>query len=226
MGVATLAFAALGFTAAQAQAQEFIVDPIAAAETSLSNGNRNAGVTIGAAGNFGLSDATIVETGDPIPTTWPSHTTQGAARHWNSASGNTVGEVLSYDLDQSYELTGLHYWNDNTDDGAPANPDRSIENVTLSFSSDGGTTIDATITETFLQGPVKGNANYTGETITFASNQNANWVSITVDSMHDSSSDFASLGEVRFTAIPEPSSYAAIGGLLALGAVMCRRRHS
>lgn len=93
----------------------------------------------------------------------------------------------------------------------------------ISFSTDGGSTFGNTISETLAQGP--NSEPYRGETITFSAEQTADFVRFDVVSNYGDP-DLVQFAEVRFTQVPEPATYALIGGFLALGAAMLRRRRN
>lgn len=84
----------------------------------------------------GLSDASIVETGDPLPAVWPSHISgynnSRVARIRDAPAVSTV----TFDLGDTFDITGMALWN-----STEANrPNRGFENTVLSYSTDGGLT--------------------------------------------------------------------------------------
>ncbi|WP_068259790.1 GEVED domain-containing protein [Rubripirellula obstinata] len=89
----------------------------------------------------GLSDASIVETGDPVPSVWPLHlggnSDQRVSRIRNAAEENT----LTFDLGGTFDVSGMALWN-STERGNNnlLQTDRGFENTRLSYSTDGGIT--------------------------------------------------------------------------------------
>ena len=88
----------------------------------------------------GLSDASIVETGDPLPTVWPQHVAgnsdQRVSRIRNAAEENT----LTFDLGGTFDVSGMVLWNSTEIGSAGLQTDRGFENTRLSYSTDGGNT--------------------------------------------------------------------------------------
>ena len=95
----------------------------------------------------GLSDASIVETGDPVPAVWPEHVagnhSNRVSRIRNAAAVNT----LTFDLGGTFDVSGMALWN-STEDGQS---DRGFENTVLSYSTDGGATFSGSDTLTWTQ---------------------------------------------------------------------------
>lgn len=81
----------------------------------------------------GLSDATIVETGDPVPSPWPTNKNNGSSSpQSNWISGTTApDEWIMFDLGQSYELGGMHIWNYNH----TGFESRGIKEVNIKFAT-------------------------------------------------------------------------------------------
>ncbi|KAA1259866.1 G8 domain protein [Rubripirellula obstinata] len=95
----------------------------------------------------GSTDASDVETGDPVPLTWPQHQT-GNDRNRVSRIRNAVEEnTLTIDLDGTYDLSGMVLWN-STEGGQT---DRGFENTVLSYSTDGGTNFSGSDSLTWTQ---------------------------------------------------------------------------
>ncbi|TWU57090.1 Dockerin type I repeat protein [Rubripirellula tenax] len=103
----------------------------------------------------GLSDASIVETGDPVPATWPQHVSGNhsdrVSRIRNGAGVNT----LTFDLGGTFDVTGMALWN-STEAGQS---DRGFENTILSYSIDGGLTFTGNDTLTWTQRSADESAN-------------------------------------------------------------------
>jgi len=218
------AFALVGLTLGSSLAQAAtIVQPTNADESTI-NGGRPGSQTIDGSG---LSDATIVQTDDPIPATWPSHGTDSSSSMWvSSTSGGVSGQWLILDLGQAYELSGLHQWNFNEDGFTGV----GIQNVNILFSSDSAAFSSAshsswgdTFNTTFAEAP--GSTGYTGETINFndaIGNRTARYIQLDVVTNYGNS--VAGLSEIRFIAVPEPSAFALLAGAFAFAWIMVRRR--
>jgi hypothetical protein len=132
-----------------------------------SKGSDNSAVTnmINASG---FTDANAIINGAPVPAPWPS---TGATWTDNWRNNWTTGNDTNiFTLDQTYLLSGLHYWNYN-EGGAPA---RGASNVVISVSSDGGTTW--TEVGPFVFAQASGAAGYTGTNVDFATTYTADMV--------------------------------------------------
>lgn len=227
LAIAALLLPALGMQSLHAAI--IIVQPTGAKESSVNLG-RNAVDTIDGGG---LSDATTVETGDPIPGTWPTHGNvagnAGAATVWlslNTTQGGGEGdEWIMFDLGAEYQLAALHVWNYN-EVSATGNgiKDLTIKFATSSAGYDAGSEGDPSwgsgVSTTFAQ--ASGSTTYDGETINFGS-VTARYVLFDTVDTHYASYNRTGLSEVRFITVPEPSSTALLG-LGALGLMLRRKR--
>ncbi len=188
----------------------------------------------------GLSDATIVETGDSVPGIWPSHsnTTANPATMWlstNAAGGSSEGaEWVMYDLGAEYLLGGLHQWNYNESGAALGN---GIQDVTIKFATSsagfdagnqGHASWGSDFATTFAIAP--GLNTYTGETINFDSPRTARYVLLDTATTWGATYNRTGLSEIRFITaepVPEPSTIAlSVVGLLALVGLMKLRKKS
>ena len=93
----------------------------------------------------GLSSATIVETGDPIPAAWPTHAIGNSRDRVSRIRDANEISTLTLDLGGTFHLTGMALWNSTETDET----DRGFENTTLSYSTDGGNTFTGSHTLTW-----------------------------------------------------------------------------
>ena len=212
-------------SALTAQAQ-FIVQPTKIDGVSSEVNNREAVNTINGSG---LSNSNIVETDDSIPSTYPTHSTSNLAVWWTDVGDNNlISDVfITFDLGGTYDLDGMHVWNLNGSGGGRTTKS-GVEDFILEVSTNGTT---FTNEGTFSLNEAPDSSTYTGETINFNKTITGSHVRINVQttfendgSITDSTANRAGLSEVRFTAIPEPLSSAAVIGLVALTAVCALRR--
>jgi hypothetical protein len=82
----------------------------------------------------GLSDASIVETGDPIPAQWPTHIAGNSADRVSRIRSAAVENALIFDLGGTFDISGMALWN-STEGGQT---DRGFENTQWFYSTDGG----------------------------------------------------------------------------------------
>ncbi len=231
-GVALVAVVAavllLTATSAHAEIVEFVIQPTDAKESSfwwVRSGDKTIdGVGLGTAG------AASVETGEPIPENWPAHGSGHIFSYWMSE--NTLGEGnewIMFDLGAEYLLGGLHQWNYNESSDAATN--NGIKDLTIKFatSSAGYDADDVThsvwgnaFDTTFAV--ATGSSTYTGQTIDFDSARTARYVLFdTTNTHHPTGYNRTGLSEIRFTAIPEPSSLILLAAGF-LGLLGLRRR--
>jgi len=180
----------------------------------------------------GLSDDTIVETGDPVPASFPTHTDSNPNdTMWLSEDvndGGTITPTITFDLGDTFELSGVHVWNYNefaSTSGADLS-DRGVNEVDISFSTTSMTSgFGAAQTHNFPQAPAA--STYEGDDVSFTSAVNARYVQFDIKSTHGSTR-FVGLSEVRFTVVPEPASAALLlcGALMIGGPRRSRRNRS
>lgn len=233
--VATIALVAMtaGLITVQSADAAFIVQPSAIDAVSSEVHNRAASEAIDGSS---LSNAAIVETDDPIPATYPSHDTSSGDIWWTDVSvENNIDEVfVTFDLGDTYKLTGVHVWNLNHGGAGGRSTESGIENVNIEFSLD-GTSFFGTESHVFTEAP--NSTDYAGEDYAFASGIDARHVRFDVQTTFENdgsivkdgdpgtaeASNRAGLSEVRFTAvIPEPASFLLLA--LSSSAVLLRRR--
>jgi len=137
---------------------------------------------------------------------------------------SSVTATLIFDLGNTYSLNGLRLWNYAEYWGGSTYNDRGVKDFTLSFSTDGGTTFsNAQNFTAAIGGGVGGSPlpnRSAGQAFSFGG-ISANAVKLEITSSQGS--EFSSgIAAVRFTAVPEPSSVALLGGLGSL--LLMRRR--
>jgi len=174
----------------------------------------------------GLSDSTIVETGDETPAVYPMHTNVSDNAMWFAYDrfGTYPWPSITFDLGAEYTIGGLHVWNYNAvGSGGPSHQERlmtmaGMREVGVTFST---TSIDAGFGDqedlVFAQGT--GLSDYTGEDLFFSTTYTARYIKFQPTSNYGHVWHYTGLSEVRFLdtggAIPEPSTVA----LLAMGAI-------
>jgi hypothetical protein len=136
--------------------------------------------------------------------------------------------TLTFTLDQSYDLTGLHDWNYQELYPGGGNPNsqyynnRGVQQATVYYSIDGGLNYLPGGTVTLLEAPDE-TSGYTGDTVNFGSELlGVDSIELVTDSNYGG--DHLGLNEVRFlgtVAVPEPAS---TGLLFAAGGLLLRRR--
>ena len=191
---------ALAFAVSTASAA-FIVQPTSATASSSYQTRTPAKAIDGT----GLDDATVVETDDPVPDTWPAHSTS-RFDNWldNGEGGDESGAgapEITFDLGQEYLLSSIRVWNHNE------RSDRAVKDVNITFSTDGTTW--ANLLATTFPEPSK-DPTYTGFDVSLSS-ITARYIEFDVQNNYGTNA-YTGHSEVRFVAIPEP----ATGGLLGL----------
>ncbi len=204
-------------TLAQYASASVIVQPISATSPNLA-----ARPIESSYDGSGLTDTTIVETGDAIPVSYPGHDKDNAASEWQtSAQANTV--QITFDLGGPYDITGIHLWNCNEYwSGGGDETDKGIRDATVSFSTDNGINWTSLGTMTFTRGVA--NDAYAGEDYAAVMN-GATQVRFDVQSnwSADGQSGQTGISEIRFVAIPEPATLGLIG-VFGVGTIFIRRR--
>jgi hypothetical protein len=155
--------------------------------------------------------------------TYASMEDGGGSAQYRPAS---VTATLTFDLGATYSLNGLRLWNYAEYWGGSTYNDRGVKDFTLSFSTDGGTTFSNAQNFTAAIGGGVGGLplpnRSAGQAFSFG-DISANAVRFDITSSQGS--DFSSgIAALRFTAIPEPSIGALLGGIGTL--LMLRRRRA
>ena len=132
----------------------------------------------------------------------------------------SVTASLVLDLGGTFSLNGLRLWNYAESYSGVTYNNRGVKDFTLSFSTDGGITFsNAQNFTAAIGGTLSGNRS-AAQAFSFG-DISANYVKFDITSSQGS--DFSSgFGALRFTAVPEPSSAALLGGLGTL--LLMRRR--
>ena len=219
MKTKTFITAAVLATAMHASAAITIIDPISVSKEG--GGDPYNGSLSQVIDNSGLSFD--LNTGDLVPITLPTH--DGGTSYTNNAVrwftfdllGAEVPDALIFDLGQVYStgLGDILFWN-YSEQGAG---DRGISDVTASFSSDGISYFGDT-TVNFTQASLIDNP-FAGETVGLNQYGDIRYVKFT-DITGPGDGSLIGFSEIRFTALPEPSSTALLG--LGGVALMLRRR--
>ena len=132
--------------------------------------------------------------------------------------------TLIFDLGATYSLNGLRLWNLAEYWGGNTYNDRGVRDFTLSFSTDGNTFSNAQNFTAAIGGGAGGLPlpnRSAGQAFSFG-DISANYVKFDITSSQGSTF-CAGIGALRFTAVPEPSTYAlVVGGIATL--LLIRRR--
>ena len=178
--------------------------PLAADESNLATVT-HAGVSLSGSGNAWAT----IDAGSP-------------GGDWFTAGENDGDVVFEFDLGAMYNVDSFAAWGYHFG----VNNGNSIKEVTLDFSTDGGTTYGSSqaINVDFPSSPNLA-------TIVDLTATNANYIKMTVTDNHfgdAAGGDRVGIAEIRFTsatAVPEPTSLGILG-LGVLGLVARRRRRS
>ena len=137
--------------------------------------------------------------------------------YWLSAhtGGNVAGEVLTFTLQSASVVDAVHMWGyDRSGDTR-----RSIQNFDLSFSTNGGGTYANTIALTLA---VPSADPIPVQTLNFAQQTGVTHIRIT-NMTNYGDSNYVGLSEIRFSAVPEPTTTALLG-LGGLALILRRRK--
>jgi len=136
----------------------------------------------------GLTPSTGVNTGNPIPTTWPSHST--IANDGYTSNGSIANESLVFDLGSAIQTFGFHLWNDNDA------PNRGLATITVATGpSATGPWTTVTINPASIT-KASGSGD-TGATYLYATPQTAEFVKLSNFTDYGDAS-FCGIAEIRF----------------------------
>jgi hypothetical protein len=193
----------------------------------LANAINGAGFEYGAGaltygnGNTVSNGQTVLPTVNPPSTPWftPGHY-QGTA-YLTRLEGDFGGSVVGFAFDQKYTLNGVYLWNYQEEFAGLWYGVRGLKNVTISLYDD--ITLVGTQSVTFAQAA---DEYYNqAEFVALTETANVNGVTFTINSNQaNGTNGFAGFGEVRFTAVPEPSTLAMLTAGLATVLFLRRRR--
>lgn len=217
-----------------------IVTPTGATSTTQQDANRALVRTIDASGLFNDSDksaftGTLTTANISDVVAGAATTFFGANTYWlsgsNAMGGSSVSttETLTYNLGGTYDLTSIYFWNYLRD----AN-NRALKTFDIAFSTDGGVTYSTAVSAASL-----GIGNFTlhdntgvgsnGEAYVpvdqrdfTATQEGVTHIQFTSLETYGSTG-YVGFAEIRFGAIPEPST-ALLGGLGLLALLRRRRR--
>jgi hypothetical protein len=156
----------------------------------------------------GLTSALDVETGDPVPETWPEHQT-GNSRDRVSRIRQAVEEnTLVIDLGGTFDVSGMVLWNSTETNQT----DRGFENTVLSFSTDGGNSFSESETLSWTQLGDTGNTFGPEVNMLEAVREGVTHVRMVVDNFSPSGSDrIVMASELRFIGEAAPPAGTNLG---------------
>lgn len=166
--------------------KRMIVKPVEIVE--VSSGSANAIIN-----NLGLKNT--LETGDPIPESFPCHQL-GATTEWESYSANDSGFVI-FDLGQPFNLTALHLWNSNT------NPESGAKDVAIRIANTLAG-LDSSQAESIQFHKAPKHENYKGYNYYFNAKKSGRFVKIDIFSDWGNSKG-PGMSEIRFLANANPT---------------------
>jgi hypothetical protein len=156
----------------------------------------------------------------------------GSAGRYNPATNRASPLLLQLAVDKTYDFTGVYLWNyaEYYADGPYAGwyNNRGIKNATIGFYGDAGSnfafrgarTVDFTQTPQALNnGPQYISFNGTIPNAQFI----ALYINSTFESATITADTITGLNEIRFTAVPEPTTWALLAGGLATVMTLRRR---
>ena len=203
------ALVGLALTASATAAVTFANIDTAVASTFT--GGRDLGHTIDSTGLSGGG------TSGDILTETHSNNDSNSDLYWLSGDtgGNVAGEVLTFTLQSASVVDAVHMWGYDR----IGSTSRSIQNFDLSFSFNGGGTYDTTIS---LVLPVPSADPIPVQTLAFAQQTGVTHLRIT-NMTNYGDSNYVGLSEIRFSAVPEPTTTALLG-LGGLALILRRRK--
>ena len=198
--IVALAVTGLMMMASIASAGAFVVQPVNA--TATSQGDPSWSGPWAAYDGSGLDTAwTTVTTGKPIPNPWPGHSSGWDGSHYQSEYGG-ASPTLTFDLGETYALTGMHFWN-----GSPHDlTNCGVRTANVSVSTDGASYTPVSLggldtNGTFFQAISSwSSADHTGVDYTFS--VAARYVRLDVTS--NWGGPYTAISEVRFVAVSAP----------------------
>jgi hypothetical protein len=150
---------------------------------------------------------------------------------WQTFATTSVGENVTFELDQNYDLSSAYIWQYNGPDGfGTPTPFREVNEFELAVSSDllGGFSSIGTFSLAPSQDQTVNDFNEPAQTFALTGADNVRRVQLTILSVQQPPDDgFAGLSEVRFegTVVPEPASVLALlMGIAMLGSYFRWRR--
>jgi len=145
-----------------------------------------------------------------------SHAAYASGNHWTTTGGNPVGEFIVWSFASPKLLSAMHVWNHQSSPNAD-NPGYDVTQFDLTLLDSSSNVLLA------LNNVALAPDTSIAQTFNFGVNvANVSSVRFVIDSTQSSPS-FTGLGEVRFTAVPEPSSMGLCAIVACIG-LMTRRR--
>lgn len=147
----------------------------------------------------------------------PEHASLDNSRSWLSAFGTTTGNFV-FDLGSEYNVTNFLLWN------VTNNLTSHVSNLSIELDDNPNFTSPAIALAATSSTSSDSTDPVSAQSFTLTNPQDARYVRFTI--LANGGALVTGFHEVAFggTAIPEPSTYAAIAGVCALGFSMFRRR--
>jgi len=205
------ALAGLALTASTSSAAVTFANIDTAVASSSVNAERSLTRTIDSTGLSGGGTS-----GDILSETHLNNDSNGGT-YWLSGNtgSNVAGEVLTFTLQSASVVDAVHMWGYDR----IGSTSRSIQNFDLSFSTNGGGTYANTIA---LVLAVPSADPIPVQTLNFAQQTGVTHIRIT-NMTNYGDSNYVGLNEIRFSAVPEPTTTALLG-LGGLALILRRRK--
>jgi hypothetical protein len=146
-----------------------------------------------------------------------AHANYSTGNHWTTSAGDVTSAFITWGFNTPQSLGGIYIWTHRSNIIA-ANPgyEPTLFDLTL---RDAGSNI-LLFLDDITMAPDTANAQFFSFGAAFA---NVSSVRFDVEAVQNPASTYTGLAEVAFTAIPEPTTFAPIAGMIALAFAAGRR---